>query len=402
MKDIEIVSMKLDKALENHNQWRSTSLNLVASESVLWDITDPMNYKDLTRRAILGVPGQRYSEGGQYIDDIEQITEKLLKDAFSAEHAEWRPISGSMADGILIHALTSVRDKIIATPTPLGHPTWHEKGYSGFRGLGITDIPYNWEDLEPDYARLSELTSKERFKLLIDGSSLILFPPDFKKLKNSANGSPIWYDGAHILGLIMGGKFPNPLDFGIDVLSGSTQKTMAGPLGGVILTNDDDLYSKIVNVTSNDMATPDYSRYVMLSKTLLNWKKGGTELAQRITKNAIALAEQLVNAGLKVILEGRGYTSTHQVGLVVPDYMNAEMAAKKLAKSGIITTPFPLPARKKDREILRLGVTEITQRGFEKEEMEAVAEAIKLAFTDNQETISKVREMVIQKATLQK
>ena len=112
MKDIEQISANLDRALDNHNQWRSNSLNLVASESILWDATDPLNYRDLTRRAILGIPGQRYSEGGKYIDDIEQITEELLKNAFTATHAEWRPISGSMADGILIHALTSLLVRI--------------------------------------------------------------------------------------------------------------------------------------------------------------------------------------------------------------------------------------------------------------------------------------------------
>lgn len=400
MKDVEMTSAKLDKALENHNKWRSNSLNLVASESILWDKTDPLNYQDLTRRAVLGIPGQRYSEGGEYIDDIEKITEELLKEAFAAVHAEWRPISGSMADGILIHALTSVGDKITATPTPLGHPTWHERGYSGFRGLCITDIPYDWENLEPDYAKLSELTSERTFRLLIDGSSLILFPPDFTKLMRSANGTPVWYDGAHVLGLIIGGKFPNPLESGAGALSGSTQKTMAGPLGGVILTNDNDLYSKIVDVTSNDMATPDYSRYVMLSKTLLNWKKAGREFAQRITSNAKSLSEELVNAGLKVILEERGYTATHQIGLVAPNSMNAETAAKKLAKSGIITTPFPLPKRRKDREILRLGVTEVTQMGFNKDDMKTIAVAIKQAFTDAQGTSNKIREIMEEKAKI--
>ncbi|KPV44341.1 hypothetical protein SE19_08755, partial [Acidiplasma aeolicum] len=257
-KKIDNISENLDSALMNHNIWRSRCINLVASESILWDSTNPMEYKDLSRRAILGVPGQRYSEGGKYIDTIEQITDELLKDVFKAKYAEWRPISGSIADAILIHAFTSVNDKIVATPTPLGHPTWHESGYSGFRGLKITDTPYNWETLEPDYERLAYLTSEQNFNLLIEGSSLILFPPDFSKLKKSVNEVPIWYDGAHVLGLIIGNEFPNPLNFGIEAISGSTQKTMAGPLGGVILTNNGELYNKIVFTTSNDMATPDY------------------------------------------------------------------------------------------------------------------------------------------------
>lgn len=398
IKNIERISKELDKALMNHNNWRRTCLNLVASESILWDSTNALEYNDLTRRAILGIPGQRYSEGGEYIDSIEQITDDLLKDVFEAKYAEWRPLSGSIADAILIHALTSVKDKIVATPTPLGHPTWHGNGYSGFRGLEITDTPYDWENLEPDYDRLSRLTSEENLKLLIEGSSLILFPPDFSKLKRSASGVPIWYDAAHVLGLIIGNQFPNPLKYGIAAISGSTQKTMAGPLGGVILTNNGELYNKVVFTTSNDMATPDYSRYIMLARTLLNWKKDGKKFAERITKNAKSLAEQLVNVGMNVILENKGYTSTHQLGLVSPESFTSENAAKKLSNSGIITTPFPLPDRKVDSQILRLGVTEITQMGFTEDDMPLIAMAIKTAFSDTSEARNMVNNIVEKKS----
>lgn len=397
-KKIDNISENLDSALMNHNIWRNRCINLVASESILWDSANPMEYKDLSRRAILGVPGQRYSEGGKYIDTIEQITDELLKDVFKAKYAEWRPISGSIADAILIHAFTSVNDKIVATPTPLGHPTWHESGYSGFRGLKITDTPYNWETLEPDYERLAYLTSEQNFNLLIEGSSLILFPPDFSKLKKSVNEVPIWYDGAHVLGLIIGNEFPNPLNFGIEAISGSTQKTMAGPLGGVILTNNGELYNKIVFTTSNDMATPDYSRYIMLARTILNWKKDGKILAKKITKNAKTLAEELVNVGMKVILEDKGYTSTHQIGLVAPASFTSEKAAKKLSDSGIITTPFPLPKKKVDSQILRLGVTEITQMGFFEDDMNTIATAIKLGFTDPTKAAKVINDLIGNKA----
>ncbi len=390
----EHILNELNNAVLNHNKLRSDSLNLIASESILWDSTSLADYVDLTRRAILGIPNERYSEGGKYIDIIENITEKLLKESFKASFAEWRPISGSIADGVLIHALTSVSDPVLATPTPLGHPTWHENGYAGFRGLKLYDTPYDWNNLEPDYKKLEEFTSDNNMKLIIEGSSLILFPPDFKKLKEASNGIPIWYDGAHILGLIIGNKFPNPLNYGINALSGSTQKTMAGPLGGVILTNNENMYKTIVKATSNDMATPDYSRYVMLSKVLLNWKSSGNSLAKNITENAKTLAEELVNCGMRVILEERGYTSTHQIGLVAPGDMSSEMAAKRLSMKNIITTPFPLPKEAKYSNVLRLGVTELTQMGATEEDMKIVARIINGAFTNDKDSIDSIKKLL--------
>ena len=156
-KKIDNISENLDSALMNHNIWRNRCINLVASESILWDSANPMEYKDLSRRAILGVPGQRYSEGGKYIDTIEQITDELLKDVFKAKYAEWRPISGSIADAILIHAFTSVNDKIVATPNTCA-PSYHI-------GTSFTDF-FNLEKSGGN--RIKEEPSIRRLKFCSD------------------------------------------------------------------------------------------------------------------------------------------------------------------------------------------------------------------------------------------
>lgn len=98
--------MELIEAVEKHNAWRSEAINLIASESILWDRTEASDYSDLSRRAVLGVPGDRYSEGADYIDKIEEICSSLAKSSFSAKFVEWRPLSGSLADRIIIHAMT--------------------------------------------------------------------------------------------------------------------------------------------------------------------------------------------------------------------------------------------------------------------------------------------------------
>ena len=388
----------LKLALNHHNTWRAECLNMIASESFLWDENaGSSKYIDLSRRAVLGVPGTRYSEGSKYIDEIETITNDLIKRAFNSKFSEWRPTSASLADGILLHALTSVNDNLLATPSPLGHPTWHENGYAGFRGLRITDIPYEWETLEIDYEKLGALIDEERFSLIVEGSSLVLFPPDFRRLRNVAKDRPVWYDGAHVMGLILGGEFPNPVEYGIDALSGSTQKTLAGPLGGIIVTNRQDISDAVKQRTSNDMATPDYSRYVSLSFVLLNWKKKGRDFAKKIVGNAKSLAEELNDMGMKLLLEERGFTSTHQIGLLAPTGMKAADASRLLAESNIISTPFPIPTSNGGtREVIRMGVTELTQMGAVEADMHKAAKAIVQSFRDGDEARKIVREVVLE------
>ena len=383
----EITMDMLKDAVENNRRWRASSLNLNAAESLLFEpFCENVISGDLSRRAVLGRPGNRYSEGGKYIDIIENITDGIAKELFESNYSEWRAMSASVADGILIHALTHVGDKILATPSPIGHPTWHEKGYAGFRGLKITDIPFDWSELDINYEQLSALTSEFEFSLGIHGSSLILFPPDFNKLIKALNGIPLWYDGAHVMGLIAAGIFPNPSKEGATVLSGSTQKTLSGPLGGLILTNSDKVMDKIDICTSNDTATPDYGRIAALAAGMIAWKARGRKFSINVVSNARSLAQELNNLGIKVLMEHRGYTSTHQIAIIPPGNMEAHAASARLSLANIITTPFPLPDGNGGTvNVLRMGTTEITGLGMVPEDMHNIANAINASFTDSEQ-----------------
>lgn len=385
----------LKRIVEKNEAWRSKCINLNAAESALINASiSSLMQSDLARRAVLGTPGNRYSEGHRYIDELEAMLDRLLKELFSAKYAEWRPMSASVADGIVIHAVTSVGDKIIATPAPLGHPTWHEKGYAGFRGLHIGDIPMDWNALEVNYDKLQRLTSRTKFSLAIEGSSLILFPPDFDRLVSSLNNTPLWYDGAHVMGLIASGHFPNPLSSGAMILSGSTQKTLSGPLGGIILSNDKSTMSSIRVATSNDTATPDYGRIAGLTVTAIEWLRRGKSFASRIVRNAKLLATNLSEEGFTVLQEDRGFTETHQIAAQCPNGFSSASAARLLSSVNIVTTPFPIPDGKGGtRQILRLGTTEITSNGIRRDEIVQVARAIRLAFTDGPKALRVVESV---------
>ncbi len=323
------------------------------------------------------------------------MLDEMLRHLFKTRYSEWRPLSASVADGIVIHALTQVNDSILATPPPLGHPTWHEKGYAGFRGLKITDIPFDWNNLEIDYEKLGEISGSRKFSIAIEGRSLILFPPDFRLLVEKLMGTPLWYDGAHVMGLIASGLFPNPIDFGASVLSGSTQKTLSGPLGGVILSNDDEAMESIRSATANDTATPDYGRIAGLAATMIEWNYIGKSFAADIIGNARMLAESLHDEGLGVLMEDRGFTKTHQIALLCPGHIDANHGAKMLSAANILTTPFPIPdGNGGTRQVLRLGTTEITRTGFDRHHMPLIAKAIAAAFKDNKEAIARVKSIV--------
>ena len=395
--DIDLINMStLEQAVKKHEDWREHCLNMNAAESVIFDkSSEKFLISDLSRRAVLGRPGKRYSEGGKYIDEIEEITDQVACDLFNSKFSEWRPMSASVADGVLIHALTNIGENIIATPSPMGHPTWHEDGYAGFRGLNITNLPFDWNTLDIDYDKLETLISSSNFSLAIHGSSLILFPPDFKRLVKVLDNIPLWYDGAHVMGLIAAGIFPNPLNSGALVLSGSTQKTLSGPLGGLIVSNDQKIMDKVNLCASNDTATPDYGRIASLAANMIKWKIHGKKFSEAVVTNARSLGEELNNIGIKVLLENRGYTSTHQLAIVAPEGLDAVSAATKLSSANIITTPFPFPDGNGGIvEAIRLGTTEITNKGMNVNDMFKVAKTIKMGFEDVETAKRMIQEIL--------
>ena len=139
--------------VRQHDRYRSHCINLHAAESVSSPTAQRLMQSDLVRRTMIGDPrGPRFHTGAKYYDEIEVLVIELAKKLYGAHYVEWRLLSSSMADGLVVHSLTDVGDTILALERPLGHGTWRETGYAGMRGLKILDIPFSMTSGGPGMA----------------------------------------------------------------------------------------------------------------------------------------------------------------------------------------------------------------------------------------------------------
>lgn len=233
----------IEGIVAENDDWRTKKcVNLNAAESVLSPRAESLLHSDLERRNLIGEVGQRHHKGARYIDELDAIVTELAKKLFGSKFAEHRPLTGSVANAMVMRCLTEVGDTILALEAPRGHPSWRTEGYAGFRGLRVIDIPFDYEEWNIDLNKLKDMVDKleSKPKLFVIGSSVFLFPHPLKQLSGIAAeiGAKVWYDGAHVLGLIAGRVFQDPLAEGAYVLTGTTSKTLSGPIGGLILHND--------------------------------------------------------------------------------------------------------------------------------------------------------------------
>jgi glycine hydroxymethyltransferase len=301
-----------------HDRWRSLScINLHAAESAISPVAERLLSSDLSRRAFLGEIGNRLHSGARYLDEIDALTVELARKLFGADYVEYRPVTASAADGLALRCLTDVGDTILALEKPRGHATWREEGFAGYRSLKILDIPFDYEEWNIDVNRLAQLVDRidTRLKLMIIGTSLFLFPHPLKEMREMADEmeAKIWYDGAHILGLWAGGQFQDPLREGADLVTGSTQKTLSGPLGGLMLHNDGELDKKIHSFFYGHFSTIGHNRTAALAVTLAEMLEFGKDFAKQMITNAKALAKALDEEGLNVMCKRKGYTETQTV-----------------------------------------------------------------------------------------
>jgi glycine hydroxymethyltransferase len=202
----------VEKIVRENDEWRTRKcINLNAAESVLSPRANRLLQSDLERRAVLGELEMRHHKGARYVDKLDAIVTEQAKKLFRVAFAEHRPITTSLANALALRALTDPGDTILALEAPRGHPSWREQGYAGFRGLNIVDIPFDYSKWNIDVPRLRQVTEnlKKKPKVFVVGTSVFLFPHPLKEIAGIASGvgARVWYDAAHVLGLIAGGMF---------------------------------------------------------------------------------------------------------------------------------------------------------------------------------------------------
>ncbi len=231
-----------------HSTTFNHSLDLVASHGLLSPQARAMMSTDLVCEmcppGFTNFPGDRVHTGSFWIDQIEIIAIELAKRLFGVRHAELRPQSGAIANQVTIAGLVGRGDTIMAQSRfHGGHPSTRESSCGGLMNLKYIDVPFCEQGQVIDLNKAEVIISRAKPKLLVIGSALIRFPYAVRELKQIAEslGTRILYDGAHALGLMAGGQYQNPINEGADVVTGSTQKTLCGPIGGLIITNSEEI-----------------------------------------------------------------------------------------------------------------------------------------------------------------
>ncbi|WP_069808035.1 serine hydroxymethyltransferase [Vulcanisaeta thermophila] len=367
--------------VRTHNRWRRLeTINLIPSENVMSPLAEYVYLNDMEGRYAEGTLGSRYYQGTKYIDELEGLLTELMKQLFHARFTDVRPISGTIANAAVYAALTNTGDVIASVPLNSGgHISHKTTGAPGVFKLKVVDLPWDNENFNVDVDAAIKLIREVKPKLVILGGSVYLFPHPVKELVDVVHevNSYLMHDSAHVLGLIAGGVFPNPLDLGADVMTSSTHKTFPGPQGGVIFTNREDLIKPIQRAVFPGLTSNyHHHRYAATAITAIEMMKFGEAYAGRVVENARALAEALHALGFKVVAENLGFTRTHQVLVDVSNLGGGAKAAVLLENANIIVNKNALPWDKgfRDPSGLRLGVQEMTRFGMGKDEMRVIGE----------------------------
>lgn len=357
---------------------------MIPSENVTSKLVRLVLTSDLSHRYAEGEPFKRYYRGTRFIDEIEVLSVELAKRLFKCKYASVKPISGTIANLAVFSALAKPGDKIMALSIPCGgHISFAEIGAAGIRGLSVVDLPFDHEEMSVNVEQAVALIDEVRPKLVVLGASLFLFPHPVRELSKVAQevGGHVVYDGSHVLGLIAGGAFQDPLNEGALVLTGSTHKTLPGPQGGIVLANEGDVMGKVDKALFPGLISNHHlHRVAALAIALAEMLEFGEAYAKAIVENSKELAKSLYERGFKALCPHKGFTETHQVVLDVSDLGGGKRASEKLEEANIITNMNLLPwddVRKSgDPSGLRLGVQEVTRLGMKKSEMNFIAEKI--------------------------
>ncbi|MEM1576702.1 MAG: serine hydroxymethyltransferase [Archaeoglobaceae archaeon] len=369
--------------IRKHNEMMRNSIPLIASENLTSQLVRKCYMSDFGHRYAEGKVGERYYAGCKFIDEIESLAIELTKKLFDAEHVNVQPISGVVANLAGLFALTNPDDVVFSISVPCGGHISHDKMSAvGLRGLRVVYYPFDIESMNIDISATEKMAKEAKPKLFILGSSLILFRQPVKEIAEIAEkiGARVMFDASHVLGLIAGKVYPNPLKEGADLLTASTHKTFFGPQRGLIMSKKE--ISKKVDravfpgVVSNHHLH-SLAGYVIAVMEMLEF---GEEYARQIVRNAKVLAETLHELGYKVLGEKHGFTETHQVAVDVRALGGGEAVARKLETVGIILNKNLLPWDSLEQTAnpsgIRIGVQEVTRLGMKESEMKVIAEFI--------------------------
>ncbi|EKQ1038820.1 serine hydroxymethyltransferase [Campylobacter jejuni] len=355
-------------------------LEMIASENfTLPEVMEVMG-SILTNKYAEGYPGKRYYGGCEFVDEIETLAIERCKKLFNCKFANVQPNSGSQANQGVYAALINPGDKILGMDLSHGGHLTHGAKVSS-SGKMYESCFYGVElDGRIDYEKVREIAKKEKPKLIVCGASAYARVIDFAKFREIADevGAYLFADIAHIAGLVVAGEHPSPFPHA-HVVSSTTHKTLRGPRGGIIMTNDEELAKKI-----NSAIFPGIQggplMHVIAAKAVgfkFNLSDEWKVYAKQVRTNAQVLANVLMDRKFKLVSDG---TDNH---LVLMSFLDREFSGKDadlaLGNAGITANKNTVPGEIRSPFItsgLRLGTPALAARGFKEKEMEIVSNYI--------------------------
>jgi glycine hydroxymethyltransferase len=388
-----------DLAQENHRLHDIEGINLNPATNILNPRAEKLLSSGMGSRASLGHPGDKYETGLGAIEQIEIITQELACEVFGSTYAEFRVPSGAIANLYAFMATTEPHDTIIAPPASIGgHVTHHKGGSAGLYRLNTISAPVDQTGYTIDIDALRKLAHEVKPKLITVGGSLNLFHHPIAQVRAIADevGAKVLFDAAHLCGMIAGKVWPQPLVEGAHLMTFSTYKSLGGPAGGLIVTNDDEIAQKLDAIAYPGLtANFDAAKTAALGITLQDWKSVGRDYAQMMVKTSQALAQHLQNLGVNIFASDKGFTTSHQFAILAAPYGGGQTAARRMGEAGLLACGIGLPIEQVEGDLngLRIGTPEIVRIGMKVEHMQDLAGFIARSLDTNVDPKSIQREI---------
>lgn len=402
--DYEAFDTELWSAIHAEEARQQQNIELIASENIVSKAVLAAQGSVLTNKYAEGYPGKRYYGGTEAVDLVENLAIERAKKLFDCKFANVQPHSGSQANAAAYMALIQPGDTVMGMDLNAGGHLTHGASVN-FSGKTYHFVPYgvNPETELLDYDEILKIAKENQPKLIVAGASAYSRIIDFSKFREISDqvGAKLMVDMAHIAGLVATGAHPSPLPYA-DVVTTTTHKTLRGPRGGMILTNDEELAKKINSaIFPGSQGGP--LEHVIAAKAVAFKEALDPEFTtyiEQVVKNTKVMAEEFAKVdGLRLIAGG---SDNHLLNLKVLDLgINGKEAQELLDSVHITLNKEAIPAETLSpfkTSGVRIGAAAITSRGFKEEEARKVAGLVAKALVhhDNEATLDEVRAEVVE------
>ena len=381
----------IKKALIKEQKRQKNNIELIASENFASKDILKLQGSIFQNKYAEGYPNNRYYGGCENVDTVELLAIEYAKKIFGCNYANVQPHSGSNANLIAYNALLNSGDKIMGLDLSCGGHLTHGSKVN-FSGHNFCVVNYYVDEKTGllDYEAIREIAKKEKPKLIVAGASAYPRTIDFAKFRSIADevGAYLMVDMAHIAGLVATGNHPSPFPYA-DIVNSTTHKTLRGPRGGFILTNNEEIAKKIDKTTfpyiqggplMHIIAAKAQCFYEALSEDFKKYQN-------QVIKNAQILANTLKEEGIKLITDG---TDNHLLLLDVKSSLNisGQEAETVLSKINITVNKNSIPFDKEKPKVtsgIRIGTAAMTTLGFKEEQFKQVAQIISLSLKNKED-----------------